>query len=213
MFHRLPFFITVSCNYTSFHNTLNKSAGEYAIAKKENPLGGVIGLISTTDKIEIDFGKQINAKIFEYLFEPINGKYQPIGEVLRKVKNYFTLPNKQKYNVALIGDPAMRLAMPNHKIDITEVNGKELGKENFTATNSYRIKGYIRNQTYNGSMDIEVFGKKSEKQTLDNSRVGKKMKYSVQKPIYKAKTIIIEGHFEFNFIVPKDITHPVEESK
>ncbi len=211
--YRLPFFITVSCNYTSYHNTINKSAGEYTIAKEKNPLGGVIGLISTTDKIGLDFGKRVNAKIFEYLFEQVGGRYSTVGEVLKKVKNYFPLMDKQKYNVALIGDPALRLALPDHQVEITQVNGKSLGKEDFTATKSFHIKGQVKNQEYDGQLDIEVFGKQNKRQTLDNNRVGKKMEYYIQSFIYKGKAKITNGKFDFNFVVPKDVNYSIDNGK
>lgn len=218
--NRYNCFITVTCEFTKFDDPLRETAGEYVYW---NPRGGAVGLITTTRQIYVNVGVSLNEKLTENLFDDSTGENLSIAEVLTKTKN--ELSTVQKLLVFFIGDPAMKLAIPQPKIELTTLNDLPIDASNNTikALDKVKLSGEIQDENgllisdYSGEVTVTVFDKNISRTTLgnDNSRYDKghplegqliTMDFETQgEVVFNGKATVTNGLFNVSFVVPKDI--------
>ncbi|WP_298541541.1 type IX secretion system sortase PorU [uncultured Aquimarina sp.] len=219
---KLPLFITVTCLATRFDNPFDISIGEHVF---RNPDGGAIAMIATTREIFMNAGVSINNKIMKTLFSE-NGPYLKPAETVLRLKN--ELRYQDKRSVFFIGDPAMSLQMPRPGIRITKINGvpTQKFKDTIKALDKIRISGQLVDglgkvkKNYDGEIYIKIFDKKNTKKTLGNNRI-KDRKGNLIQLEYKDQDVILyngnfnikKGGFDFEFIVPKDVSMSVGNCK
>lgn len=209
---RLPLFITITCEYTRFDNPLRETAGEFMFWNEE---GGAVSLLTTTRQIFQNVGVNINELLARYLFSYGSNEYQPISEALRQTKNLVTTSNKR--TVFYIGDPALTLAIPKPRVNLTAINDVPITQETDTLKALSRIKmtgnvtdefGSVLN-TYNGTVFSTIYDKKIQRQTLANDFPFVLDFETLGEIIFRGKSEVTDGTFEFEFVVPRDIAIPV----
>jgi len=204
----LPLFITVTCEFSRFDNPLRTTAGELTFWNKN---GGAASLITTTREVFISTGQNFNERLMKILLE-FNNEDLTIAESLMAAKNGFT--SFQKFFIYYIGDPAMKLAIPKPNVRITKLNGVGITQsiDTLKALSKVRFEGVVTDDLnqilsgFNGTLSTTVFDKPIEKTTLDNNRFGIKMSFdSRESKLFRGKSTVTNGVFNFDFIVPKDI--------
>jgi hypothetical protein len=209
---RLPLFITITCEYTRFDNPLRETAGEFMFW---NENGGAVALLTTTRQIFQNVGVSINELLARYLFSYGSNEYEPVSEALRQTKNLVTTTNKR--TVFFIGDPAMKLAIPRPRVNLTTINDVPITQPTDTlkALSRVKIAGNITDEngnlmdTYNGTVFSSIYDKKIQRQTLSNDFPFVFDFETLGEIIFRGKSQVVEGNFEFEFVVPRDITIPV----
>jgi len=205
---KLPLFVTVTCEFSRFDNPLRKTAGEYVLW---NANGGAGSLISTTREIYISVGEALNENLVKNLLNFSNQNYS-IAEALMHTKNSFS--TSQRYFIFMLGDPAMKLRVPEPKIKLTKMNDVDISQslDTIKALSYTKFEGEVTNASgtiltnFNGEIDVTVFDKEILKETLDNDNKNIKMKFdAVESKIFKGKSKVENGHFIFDFVAPKDI--------
>ena len=218
-------FITVTCEYTKFDDPDRDTAGEYTFW---NINGGAASLITTTRQIAEINGRVFNLALDNYLYAFGSNDYPSVGEALRltKVSNNIAGIN-QKRLVFLIGDPAMKLAFPQPDIRLTKVNDVAITEpiDTLKALASTKLSGEVVDSNgnllsnYNGVLTATVFDKEIERQTLANDGTTDSSGLIIMdfttlgEVIFKGQASVVNGLFEFNFIVPRDIGIPVGNGK
>lgn len=209
---RLPLFITITCEYTRFDNPLRETAGEFMFW---NERGGAVSLLTTTRQIFQNVGVSINELLARYLFSYGSNEYEPVSEALRLTKNLVTTTNKR--TVFFIGDPAMKLAIPRPRVNLTAINDVPITQPTDTLKALSRVKmagnitddaGNLMN-TYNGTVFSTIYDKNIQRQTLANDFPFVMDFETLGEIIFRGKAQVVEGEFEFEFVVPRDITIPV----
>ena len=133
----------------------------------------------------------------------------------------------QRRLVFFIGDPAMKLAFPRPNIRIISINDIAVPEINepIEALSYVNVKGQIENQSgsvlndFNGELTSTVFDKKISRSTLGNDNVIQNNELilldftTLGEIIFKGKASINNGLFEFDFIVPRDISMTVDNGK
>ena len=223
----LPLLITVTCDFSRFDNPNRITAGELTFL---NTNGGAASMITTTREVFISTGQRFNEDLIKVLLEfdesspdklPIP-KDLSIAEVLKETKNSFS--STQKFFVYYFGDPAMKLAIPKPNISITKINNKDISqpRDTLKALSKIRIEGVVTDNAstvltgFNGSLSTVVFDKPITKKTLANhfpslgDRSGTVPASilsfeSQESKIFRGKSTVTNGRFQFDFIVPKDI--------
>jgi hypothetical protein len=204
----LPLFITVTCEFSRFDNPLRTTAGELTFWNKN---GGAASLITTTREVFISTGQNFNERLLKILLEFKNEDYT-ISESLMAAKNGFS--SFQKFFIYYLGDPAMKLAIPKPNVRITKMNGVSITQsiDTLKALSKVSFEGVVAddlNQTlidFNGTLSTTVFDKPINKTTLDNNGFGIKMDFdSRESKLFRGKSTVTNGVFNFDFIVPKDI--------
>jgi hypothetical protein len=117
-------------------------------------------------------------------------------------------------NFSLLGDPAILLAYPKHSIYITEV------PDTIRSLDHVIMKGYVGTdsgdtlQGFNGFLYPKVFDKRSQISTLDNDNVAGAFSYTMfRNVIHKGLASVVDGVFEFEFVVPRDIDYTLGEGR
>lgn len=216
-FNRLPVFMTATCEFGRFDDR-ESSAGEHYMF---NPVGGGIGLFSTTRLVYSGANYVLNRNFYRYVFEKDNaGNQLRLGDVMRLAKAVSNTGINQ-LNFSLLGDPALKLAFPNLKVKTSSINGKDLTIISDTINNLSKVtvKGFIADHkgvkqlNFNGEIVPTVYDKSMNVSTLGNSGQDK-LDYKVQNNIiHKGLASVKNGEFEFSFIVPKDISFKIDKGK
>ncbi|MEW4925042.1 type IX secretion system sortase PorU [Algibacter sp. 2305UL17-15] len=224
---KLNCFVTVTCEFTKFDNPFRQTAGEFTYWKKD---AGAISLITTTRQIFVNFGITFNTALGEYLFSFSDNdtfpdhEYPTMAEALRltKIDNRISFSSQRRL-VFFIGDPAMKLAFPKPNVRLTHLNDVPIAQATDTLKALGRVKlaGEVTNvngeviSDYNGVVSTTIYDKFIDRQTLanDNTRTGGeliKLDFkTLGEIIFRGKASVANGEFEFDFVVPKDISIPV----
>ncbi|MDG1729140.1 MAG: type IX secretion system sortase PorU [Algibacter sp.] len=226
-FCKLNCFVTVTCEFTRFDNPLRETAGEFSFWNKET---GAIGLITTTRQVFVNFGITFNKDLGQYLFSYSDNdtyadyEYPTMAEALRLAKNDPSVSgNSQKNLVFFIGDPAMKLAFPKSNIRLTKINDIpiETATDTLKALSYVKLSGEVTDESgkllnnYTGTLSATIYDKLINRQTLANDRISEngqiiKLDFTtLGEIIFRGQASVVNGQFEFDFIVPKDIGIPV----
>lgn len=215
--YKYPLFITITCDFSRFDNPSRPTAGEYTYW---NPKGGAISMISTIREIGQFSAENFNDVLGKYLFSYGSNQYTSIAESLRLAKN--SNPNSSTNVVFYLGDPALMLAIPKPKIKLTKVNDIPISQsiDDFKSLAKIKISGEITDENdvvqtdYNGELLTSIFDKFITRNTLNNDGNSAAMPFNILgETIFRGNASIVNGQFEFSFIVPKDIRIPSNNGK
>jgi hypothetical protein len=221
--YKYPLFITITCEFTRFDDPNRPTGGEYMYWNKA---GGAIALLATTRQISQSLGIDLNEAIYDNLFTMENNSYISIAESLRRAK--ISLGGSNKRVVFYIGDPALKLAIPKPKIVLTKINGESINTTTLSlqALSLATLSGEVVDENnalmtnYNGDLAVQVYDKNLNRLTLDNDNVSlppinqPKLNFvSLGEVIYRGNASVVNGKFEFSFIVPQDIQIPIGNAR
>lgn len=220
-YDRLSFFVTASCELAKIDNLEIESPGELMLL---DPDGGAIGLLATTRLVFIGTNTDLNKKLLERnLLLSRNGQLPSVGEAYLETRNRDANESINARCFILLGDPALRLLSPPHKVVTTEVNGKPATTFNDTlkALELVTISGEIRDGStdqlmtgYNGELFPTFYDKPSQYRTLGQDDESSPITfYEQNRIIYKGNVTVAGGKFSFQFIVPKDIAYNIGAGK
>ena len=217
--NKLNLFVSATCEFTKFDDPKRLSAGELV---SMNPIGGAIAMMTTTRPIYISVNSIIGEKFFNNVFErDAQNKPRRFGDIIRTVKNSSgSTQNKRCF--MLIGDPALRIALPEMKVLIDSINGfsPTIYEDTINALSKMRVKGHIEAFTggvltsFNGELSPTIYDKEKVKKTLGQNSDSPIIEFKTQDAIiYKGKVSVVNGYFDFSFIVPKDIDYDFGKGK
>ena len=217
---RFPLFVTSTCEFSRFDNPEVYTAGEASFA---NPAGGVIGLLSTTRQIYVGNGITYNKIIAEHLFAYELDDYPTISEALRLSKNDF-FGTSQKRIIFFIGDPALKLAIPQGRVDLTHLNGNELEglddeNKQLRALDRVNLAGQVSDKNgellddFSGEVVLTIFDKELEKTTLGNDGNGVFTFNTLGNVVFKGNAEVNNGFWNIELVIPKDISLPLGQAR
>ena len=220
--YRYPLFITITCEFTRFDDPNRFTGGEYMYWNKS---GGAIGLIATTRQIGVTTGFVMNNLLSEDLYAFGSNNYPTIAEALRLTKLDTGSDNRRV--VFFIGDPALKLAIPKPRVVLTKVNDVPTSQPLpvLQALSLTKINGEVRDENdvlmsnYNGDLAVQIFDKDINRTTLGNNGVANSsglitMNFvTLGETVFRGNASVVNGQFEFNFVVPQDIRIPVGNGK
>ena len=206
----LPLFVTATCEFSRFDDYSYQTAGEDVLL---NPNGGGIALLTTTRLVYSGPNFVINQQFYNYAFtKDSNGEPLTFGEILRRTKNN-SGDDINKLNFTLLGDPALKLAVPKYLISTDSINHKETAlADTVKAYQTVEICGHIENNgavisDFNGVVGVTLFDK-SKKITCLGNDDNTPFSFDLQNNIlYKGKATVLNGYFKVTFIVPRDIDY------
>ena len=213
----LPVFITATCEFSRFDDPLRTSGGELLLL---NPNGGSIGLMTTTRLVFSSPNYLLNRSFYDKVFEPLpNGEPMRLGDIFLDVKNFNAYSTNSR-NFSLLGDPAIRLAIPEENVVTTSINGVPLAQaDTLNALSQVTISGMVTDingnklTNFNGVVYPTVFDKVEVKNTLNNDGGGVFTFETRERRIFKGKATVVNGDFAFTFVVPKDISYSYGSGK
>lgn len=211
---KLPLVITATCSFTTYDEPSLVSAGEQTLL---NPKGGAVALFTTVRAVFSSSNERLTKSVYEFLFDQPQGEYHAIGDIIRLAKNNTnedtTNINARKF--ALIGDPAMILALPEYVIVPTHLNGEMIhvnAPDTIRALEKVSVAGEVRDKNgillsnFNGKLFSTIYDKKRTEYTLANDQGSLVQGFQTQtQVIFKGTASVTNGKFTFEFVVPKDI--------
>ncbi|MCK5170353.1 MAG: type IX secretion system sortase PorU, partial [Bacteroidales bacterium] len=156
-----------------------------------------------------------------YVFEKdYKGNTRSLGDIMRLSKNASGTENNKR-NFTLLGDPALKMPLPEYNIITDSINHNSVNNytDTLKALTKVTFHGHIENNSgtltssYNGIVYPLVLDKKRTITTLGNDG-SDPMEFQTQDNIlYKGKASVINGKFKFSFVVPKDISYHFDNGK
>jgi hypothetical protein len=212
---RLPLFVTATCDFAPFDNPAQFSIGEDLLIGRSN---GAIGLMTTTRLVFASSNKLMNNNFLQSLLQKnAQGLYPTLGEAWLSAKNK-TVTNSGDFinarKFAMLGDPSMKLLMPEYKVATTKFTDAQTGLivDTLRALNRYAIQGEVMAPNgnlasdFNGRIYVSIHDKATNYQTLANDPQSSVKNFKVfDNLIYFGKAQVQSGKFSVNFIVPNDI--------
>jgi hypothetical protein len=215
--NKMPVFITATCEFTPYDKPGTTSAGELVVL---NPNGGGVALMSTTRIAFASSNLTLNRRIYDTLFRAEPGDYPRLGDLIMFSKNP---SNTNIRNFTLFGNPALKLAFPEHNIIIDSINGLPAGlaQDTIRANSHVSFSGYIadfeNSQTvtdFDGYLYPVLYDKPKKITTLANDPLSFPYEFKLQQDIlYEGKVSVTNGRFSFSFMMPRDINYHYGEGK
>jgi hypothetical protein len=210
---RLPLLITATCDFAPFDDPGQFSLGEELLVGRNN---GGIGLMTTTRLVFASSNKTINHNFLKFIFtKDNNGRFPTIGDALRDSKNFTVTSNGDYINARkfiLLGDPAMKLSMPDWIVKTTHFNGRLITSfDTLQARSTFDVEGIVTDQSgsplssFNGFVYPRLFDKPIVEKTLANDPQSQAVDFlSTGGILYSGKVPVSGGKFKFTFTVPSD---------
>jgi hypothetical protein len=212
--NKLPLWVTATCDFSRFDD-FNTTAGEEVLL---NPNGGGIGLITTTRVVYSAQNFRLNTALNELLLKKNpDGTRLRLGDIIRQTKIALGTSDQNKLNFTLLGDPALKLAYAEYKMEITALNGVPIDQpiQTLSALSEVTLTGRVLkpdgvtlDTEFNGVVNPTVFDSEENVTTLDNEKTGTPFVYKDRnKVLFTGKDSIKSGVFSFKFTVPKDMSY------
>jgi hypothetical protein len=216
---RLNLFVSATCEFTKYDDPSRVSAGEWVSL---NPNGGAIALMTTSRSVFFGVNTLTGLKFFETVFSR-DTKNEPLefGEIMRRTKNG-SGASDNKRSFTLIGDPALKIALPRMKIVTDSINGLSpaVQQDTLKALSKVTIKGHLEDfsgnklNDFSGTVVPSIFDKPKIISTLSQNPDSPIIDFELQKNVvYRGKATVTNGEFMFSFIVPKDINYSLGRGK
>lgn len=206
-------FLTFSCSIGLFDDPGSEGMSEDLLRM---PDAGAIAVVSATRLVTAGANAALNEKVFDLLFSRnMTGIAAALytGKLLRQ---YFAnctscdqppcpCPNDRRY--VLFGDPAMKLGIPDLRVDFSSVQPETLSA--LTLTNvggTIADTAGIIQSSFDGTLTITVRDAPRHRVYRINDRLS--LDYDLAGgTIYRGEVKVTGGRFSFGFIVPKDIAY------
>ncbi|MDF2435736.1 MAG: hypothetical protein K0Q95_112 [Bacteroidota bacterium] len=209
---KLLFYYAATAEFSRFDDPGMTAGGEVFVL---NPNGGAIAGISATRLTFSGPNFALNNNFYSSAFLPVNGRMPRLGDIYKSFKNSLGGNSTNSRGFVLLGDPALRLAYPLHKIITDSINSISATITDTTkALASVTVNGHLTDNsgnilnTYNGVLYPTVFDKKKNITTLSNGGPATNPPYTFSQQtniLFRGKVSVTHGRFSFSYIVPKDI--------
>lgn len=206
---RLPLFVTSTCSYGHYDKP-DELCGAEACMLAPAAAIGVIAASRPISHIE-----RFNKDVVLYALDPAN----TIGDALRKAKNRTSV----HMSIALIGDPALRLSQPTHRVRVTHINTTPVDDTTdimADVLSRVTVSGEIQDadgqlvSDFDGTIYPVVYDREMRATTLANDNPGTEVSFWQQKTVlYKGSHSVSGGRFEYSFIVPMDVSYRYDYAK
>jgi hypothetical protein len=208
-----PLFVTATCEFGRNDDPGIISSAELGVLKKN---GGAIGMVTTARPVSSNTNFELNQAFYDALFTQASNSFLTLGEVVRRTKNNSTSGVSNR-NFSLLGDPSMKLAFPEYQIVIDEIKNDD-GNDSVKALSTVTVKGEvytpggIKASDFQGLIDATLFDKETSFTTLGDENAPYTYK-QWNNALFRGKASVLNGDFQFQFIVPKDIAYQVGNGK
>lgn len=214
---------TAGCETVPFDG-MATTLGETALL---NPDGGAVAFVGTVRTVLETMNAKMNIAFMRHVLRyDSDGAPLTVGEALRQAKNDLVTGSTSvgtdlsinKHHYVIIGDPAMRLALPKYKAVIDQINDLHVNNdgddtEQLKGNSVVNVRGHIVSHDYstditdfNGTANILV---RDNKETIEcrNNNDEKEAYTYTDRPstLYRGTCSVQNGQFTFSFKMPRTI--------
>jgi hypothetical protein len=217
---RLTILTTVTCEFGRYDDTELQSGAEIMML---HPTGGAIASYTTSrvvytssDPTQVNFGLNIQLTIAK-LTPDLDGRPKTLGEIYRETKNTTVGASFNSRKFHLLGDPAMRIGLPEHRIRLTRINEQPLdARIRLRALDRVEVGGEVVDAggsvktAFTGETSIRVFDatRYIRMTVLNTCNNMPNCLYALQNDvIFSGRATVDAGRFTTQFIIPRDIAY------
>ena len=210
--NKYPLVTIASCDLARWDDPFIISAGEQLVYLND---AGAIGVVAATRPVYATYNETFNNALWDNLMFVKDTLNLPIrmGKAMFNVKNQLPSIGENDMKFCLIGDPSLRISIPQYFTIIDSINGKNVKYDTVTvqALQRMRISGSILKtdstfwNNFNGEIDLKVLDVNKNVTYID---FGRYFNFRLDGgTIYKGKANVSNGRWTIEFIVPKDISY------
>lgn len=224
----LPLWITAACDVAPF-DMLTNNIGENAVLNKN---GAAVAFYGTTRTVYSPPNSLMNRYFTRYVLgRDSSGRRNTIGDAVRQAKVSVltqgggTSYSENKIHFVLLGDPALKLGVPDYELVVDSINGMKVGDglpfADFKAGSVARVSGHVADASgvrlpdFSGVLSATVYDSKSVITCLNNG--GKSdtavVYLSRDKRLYTGSDSVRNGKFSITFPIPMDIKYSGESGR
>ena len=233
--NRLPLWVTAACDVNPF-DMLEDNIGETAVLQST---GSALAFYGTTRTVYSSPNKLMNRYFTRHVLGyDTDGRRNAIGDAVRMAKaelvekggeyaqaDSMTDLTVNKFHYVLLGDPALKLAVPEYQIVVDSINGQAVGDglsmANFSAGSIASVTGYVtdREETFlsdfSGVVSITVYDSETTVTCLNNDGASDPPVTYVtrDKRLYTGNDSVRNGRFSTTFTIPLDIKYSGETGR
>ena len=215
---KLAIFVTATCSFGWWDIDNAQSGAETLLL---NPNGGAVALMTTvrlvytsadTTSLNAGLNRALNQALFR---RDEDGLPRRLGDAMLETKNTTVglQGNSRKFN--LLGDPSMRIGVPDKQVAIETVNGVPLAEQTaqMRALDRVNVTGAIRHadgtldSAFNGRVEVTVFDASRNISLLQQWRMPTPYYIVREDLIWRGEVNALNGAFSATFVVPKDISY------
>lgn len=209
-----PFFLTAAtCDFARFDMTNIQSGAEELVMSQT---GGAIGVFSASRVVYSYANEIISRQFYQQLFRrESDGRFPRLGDVMLRTKSVLSGTNDQKF--FLLGDPTMRLLLPDHTVRFDAVNGTTFADttdsvalralEKVTVTGHIPVmQGDAVDTAFSGTATISLYDSDVTLTVLDTdpARTPNAIR-RLGAALARTSARVDRGRFTAEFVIPKDI--------
>lgn len=237
--NRLTLVVTATCQFGRYDD-IDTQSGAEKLVFAEN--GGAIASFTTTRVVytssstsALNFG--LNIALSQKMLErDTEGRPLRLGDIFLRTKNTSIGSELNARKFILLGDPAMRLALPDRKGSFTHINQVKLDTLSYPlslrALDTVELEGEIklpngqRYSSFNGEAVLTLFDAKrrvsipQDREWVSsygcylNRGTELECTYEVESDVlFRGKAEVKNGRFSTRFILPKDMSFSPETSR
>jgi hypothetical protein len=209
---KYPLVVAATCGFGKYDDLDVQSGTELLVLQRNS---GAIAVFAASRAVYINSTSVLNSDILGSLFLPkLDGSPFSLGEVMFRAKQQGSTyaDNDKKFH--LIGDPAVILNIPYNLSEIDTINGEVPSVTNVVdlkALNKVKLTGFIKHRNnilrpdYNGKINVTVYDAPKQERILEGIGI---FNFETEGGIiYSGTCSIVNGRFETEFYVPKDISY------
>ncbi|HLA64382.1 MAG TPA: type IX secretion system sortase PorU, partial [Rhodothermales bacterium] len=223
---RLPVFVTATCSFGRFDLTAFQSGAEAAVL---NPNGGAIAAMTTVRLVYAGgqgFGNLgLNLVLMDEMFQRDNvdggsGRPRRLGDIYADAKRSSVGAQGNNRKFSLLGDPAMRLGLPERTVGLTSINGVTLpvpeGGEPpaFHALEEATVTGAVLggdgqpDTGFNGEVDLVVYDSERSVELPPGNAIYTDGSFRIRSELlFRGRASVRDGQFSARFVVPQDVSY------
>lgn len=200
---RLAFFITSTCSFGHF-DLANDICGAEGFLLSPNA-----GIAVISAARPISHSRFFNIAVCTNALDP----ELTIGDALRQARNEFGYYQC----VVLLGDPALKLSLPQEQVVVTRINGRDVADgqpDSAQVLSQVTVEGEVRDaegnriEDFDGELYPIVFDRPVKCRTLANDNEGTEVDFEQQKSVlYKGRERVRQGRFTYQFTIPRDVAY------
>lgn len=221
-FKHLPIMYAATCDIMRWDQD-NITGSELMF---QNADGGIIAGCSATRPVYISDNGALTSSVAHYVTaRDTDGRYLRFGEVIRRGKNHLTFntrdhgvnPNSNKLRYVVMGDPAMRMAVPDNRVTLTHIDGVEVteeaqvtlkGRQNAVLTGIVTDADGQLLADFNGTVDAVLYdAEQSITSKGHGGESGRQVTFEQQGGrLFAGKGKVADGHFTLKVAMPTNIS-------
>ncbi len=223
----LPLWVTAACDVSPFDMT-EDNIGERAMLNRN---GAAVAFYGTARTVYSSYNSYMNLSFTRHVLgRDVSGRRNAIGDAVRLAKTDLLTGDSEsdfsenKLHYVLLGDPALKLGLPDYRLVVDSVNGTHIGDgmplANFEAGSIARVSGYVtdvegtRLPDYSGVLSAMIYDSESVITCLNNDGADSAVVYVARdKRLYTGNDSVREGKFSIAFPIPMDIKYSGESGK